>query len=208
MAGAPKQAMGMRTPGEKTAFEVQSLQNAAGRIFQNKINYFEQMFVEPLLNDMLSVARRNLNSKDVVKSIDDALGVQIFENITKDDLNANGRIYPVGARHFAAKANLLQNLTQLAGSAIGQDPSINIHLSGKKMAKLIEEVLDLEKYGIYKENIRIFEQQETQQLINTAQREVDEQQAFANQMAGVSNEAQPLNPMDIAPTGAEGQGPV
>ena len=206
MAGAPKQAMGMRTPGEKTAFEVQSLQNASGRIFQNKINYFEQMFVEPLLNDMLSVARRNLNSKDVVKSIDDALGVQIFENITKDDLTANGRVYPVGARHFAAKANLLQNLTQLAGSAIGQDPSINIHLSGKKMAQLIEEVLDLEKYGIYKENVRIFEQQETQNLINSAQRDVDSNQAFANEMSGVPNEEQPIDPMALPPEGSEGEG--
>ena len=206
MAGAPKQAMGMRTPGEKTAFEVQSLQNASGRIFQNKINYFEQMFVEPLLNDMLSVARRNLNSKDVVKSIDDALGVQIFENITKDDLTANGRVYPVGARHFAAKANLLQNLTQLAGSAIGQDPSINIHLSGKKMAQLIEEVLDLEKYGIYKENVRIFEQQETQNLINSAQRDVDANQAFANELSGVPNEEQPIDPMAIPPEGPEGEG--
>ena len=206
MAGAPKQAMGMRTPGEKTAFEVQSLQNASGRIFQNKINYFEQMFVEPLLNDMLSVARRNLNSKDVVKSIDDALGVQIFENITKDDLTANGRVYPVGARHFAAKANLLQNLTQLAGSAIGQDPSINIHLSGKKMAQLIEEVLDLEKYGIYKENVRIFEQRETQNLINSAQRDVDSNQAFANELSGVPNEEQPIDPMALPPEGSEGEG--
>jgi len=208
MAGAPKQAMGMRTPGEKTAFEVQSLQNASGRIFQNKINYFEQMFVEPLLNDMLSVARRNLNSKDVVKSIDDALGVQIFENITKDDLTANGRVYPVGARHFAAKANLLQNLTQLAGSAIGQDPSINVHLSGKKMAQLIEEVLDLEKYGIYKENVRIFEQQETQKLVNSAQRDVDSNQAFANEMSGVPNEEQPIDPMALPPEGSEGEGEV
>ena len=206
MAGAPRQAMGVRTPGEKTAFEVQSLQNASGRIFQNKINYFEHMFVEPLLNDMLSVARRTLNSKDIVKSIDDVLGVQIFETITKDDLSANGRIYPVGARHFAAKANLLQNLTQLAGSAMGQDPSINIHLSGKKMAKLIEEVLDLEKYGIYKENVRIFEQQETQQLINSAQQEVNSKQSLSNEMIGESNEEESIDSMAIPPEGAEGEG--
>jgi len=41
MAGAPRQAMGIRTPGEKTAFEVQTLENAAGRIFQEKVNNFE-----------------------------------------------------------------------------------------------------------------------------------------------------------------------
>lgn len=201
MAGAPKQAMGMRTPGEKTAYEVQSLQNAAGRIFQNKISYFEQMFLEPLLNDMLETARRNMNSKDVVASIDNELGVTIFQDITRDDLTGKGRIYPMGARHFAAKANLLQNLTQLAGSAIGQDPSVNVHMSGKKIAQVIEEVLDLEKYGIYKENVRIFEQQETQQLINSAQQQVDEQQALSNEMSGVPNAPQPTDPMAGPPTG-------
>jgi len=135
-----------------------------------------------------------------VASLDNELGIQIFQDITKDDLNGKGRIYPVGARHFAAKANLLQNLTNLSNSAVGQDPSINIHLSGKKIAKLIEEVLDLEKYGIYQENVRIFEQQETQQLINSAQREVDEQQAFANEIAGVPS----AGGMDVPPEGGAG----
>lgn len=185
LAGAPKQAMGMRTPGEKTAFEVQSLQNAAGRIFQNKISYFEQMFLEPLLNDMLETARRNMNGKDIVKSIDNDLGVQIFQDITRDDLLAKGRIYPMGARHFAAKANMIQNLTQLSSSPLGQDPSISVHISGKKMAKLIEELLDLEKFNLVQDNIRVFEQQETQQLINSAQGQVDEQAAMSGQLEGI-----------------------
>ena len=41
MAGAPREAMGIRTPGEKTAFEVQRLDAAASRTFQHKINAFE-----------------------------------------------------------------------------------------------------------------------------------------------------------------------
>src|SRR5258705_1355205 len=43
MAGAPKEAMGFRSPGEKTKYEVQRLENAASRIFQNKINQFEEV---------------------------------------------------------------------------------------------------------------------------------------------------------------------
>lgn len=198
MAGAPKQAMGIRTPGEKTAFEVQTLDNASGRIFQNKVTYFEQMFVEPILNDMLEVTRRNMNSKDVVSSIDNDLGVKVFTDITPDDLNGKGRLFPIGARHFAAKANLMQNLTNLSNSAIGQDPSVNIHLSGKKIAKLIEEIMDLEKYGIYEENIRVAEQQQTQQMINSAQREVDETAAFEGDVAVGDS-------LDIPPEG-EGEG--
>jgi hypothetical protein len=53
LAGAPKQAMGIRTPGEKTKYEVQTLENAAGRIFQSKVSWFERNILEPLLNGML-----------------------------------------------------------------------------------------------------------------------------------------------------------
>ena len=60
MAGAPRQAMGIRTPGEKTAFEVQTLDNASSRVFMNKVSYFERNFLEPLINDMLELSRRNM----------------------------------------------------------------------------------------------------------------------------------------------------
>ena len=32
MAGAPKEAMGFRSPGEKTAYEVQRMENAASQV--------------------------------------------------------------------------------------------------------------------------------------------------------------------------------
>jgi hypothetical protein len=78
MAGAPKEAMGIRSPGEKTAFEVQQLQNAAGRIFQHKINKFEIEFIEPILNTMLEMARRNLDIAEISMVMDDDLGVADF----------------------------------------------------------------------------------------------------------------------------------
>src|SRR5690606_11081713 len=74
-AGAPREAMGIRTAGEKTAFEVQQLQNAAGRIFQEKVTHFEIELLEKLLNGMLECAKRNLDEQDVVSAIDDDLGV-------------------------------------------------------------------------------------------------------------------------------------
>src|SRR3546814_20807377 len=36
-AGAPREAMGIRTPGEKTAFEVNSLMTAAGRSEERRV---------------------------------------------------------------------------------------------------------------------------------------------------------------------------
>ena len=173
MAGAPKQAMGIRTPGEKTAYEVQTLESAAGRIFQNKVNHFEETFLEPMLNGMLALARTRLEGSDLIRSLDDDFGVASFLTITKEDLSASGKLRARGARHFAAQNKLVQELTNLSNSAIGQDPAVNVHLSGKKIAQLIEELLGLEKYGIFAENIRVLEQSETQKLVNSAQQQID-----------------------------------
>lgn len=169
MAGAPKQAMGFRTPGEKTAFEVQSLDNSANRIFLNKTAYFEEVFMEPLLNDMLEVARRNMVPSDVIRVVDDQQGIVDFMTVTREDLAASGRIRPVGARHFARNANIVQNLTQLSNTPVGQDPAVNAHISGKKMAHLLQELLELDRYGLVQDNIRVIEQAETQQLVAAAQ---------------------------------------
>ena len=172
MAGAPKNAMGIRTPGEKTAFEVQTLEMAASRIFQNKIQNFEINVLEPMLNRMLEIAKRNMDGADLVRVIDDDIGVIDFISVTKADITASGVIRPVGARHFAAQATLVQNLMGYLNSAAAQDPSISVHISGKGIAKLVPEVLGLEKFNLFGDNIRILEQLETQRLSQTAQEQL------------------------------------
>lgn len=162
MAGAPRNAMGIRTPGEKTKFEVQTLDNASSRIFQNKIRYFEQQVVEPLLNQMLAEARRYMDQSDTIRVLDSEADVVLFQTITKEDLTANGKLRPVGARHFAKRANLMQNLVQLSSSPLGQDPAVNVHISGLRTARMIEGLLEIEKFGLVSENIRVFEAQDTQ----------------------------------------------
>lgn len=164
MAGAPKQALGFRTPGEKTAYEVQILENGANRVFLNKISYFEEMFLEPILNDMLEMSRRNLDENDTIRVLDDETQAVTFQKITKEDIIARGKIRPIGARHFAQNANTLQNFTQFAASMLGQNPAITNHLSGKKMAQAIETLLGVEKYKIFQPNIGLYEAAEMRQL--------------------------------------------
>lgn len=175
MAGAPKEAMGIRTPGEKTAFEVQQLQNAAGRIFHNKINKFEVEFLEPLLNKMLELAKRHMNTVDVARVMDDDLGVVDFISITKEDITAKGKLRPIGARHYAARAQLMQNMLGIFNSPVGQ--MIAPHISAKALAKLVEEQMGFEQYQFIKDNVAIFEQQETQRLINQASQTLETEQA-------------------------------
>ena len=166
-AGAPRDAMGIRTPGEKTAFEVQALQNAAGRIFQEKITTFEIELLEPVLNAMLETARRNLDTSDVIRVMDDDIGVKEFMTITKGDITANGKIRPVGARHFSKQAQDLQNIVGIFGSPIGQ--MIAPHTSGKQLSKFVDDVTGLKGYNVFRPNIAVIENQETQALMNQAQ---------------------------------------
>jgi hypothetical protein len=171
LAGAPKQAMGIRTPGEKTAFEVQTLENASGRIFQEKVRNFELNLLEPLLNAMLEVARRNMDTSDLIRVMDDDIGVSKFIAITKEDITAKGKIRPVGARHFAARAQLMQNLSGIFNTPIGQ--TIAPHLSSKALAKLVEDTLGLERFQLFRDNVAVYEQAETQEAMNMTQENSD-----------------------------------
>lgn len=174
-AGAPSEAMGIRTPGEKTAFEVQQLQNAAGRIFQEKTTTLEIELLEPALNAMLEVARRNLDHGDVVRVMNDDLGVTQFIEITKEDITASGKLRPIGARHYAAQAQLMQNLMGILNGPMAQ--MLAPHTSSKNMAKLVEDVMGLERYSLFSPNIAIFEQQETQRLVNQVQEDMEVEQS-------------------------------
>lgn len=169
-AGAPREAAGIRTPGEKTAFEVQSLANAAGRIFQEKIINFEIELLEPLLNAMLETAVRNMNQDDVIRSIDDDLGVTEFLTITRSDITASGVLRPIGARHFAKEAQDLQNLFGVFNSGAFQ--ILQPHISGVELSKYIEESLGITGYEIFKPNVAIEEQAETQGLAQQMQEDL------------------------------------
>lgn len=174
-AGAPREAMGIRTPGEKTATEVTQLQNAAGRIFQEKITQYEVELLEPILNAMLEVSKRLMDGYDVIRVMDDDLGVEQFISITKADITASGKLRPVGARHFAKQAQDLQNLISVSMSPLWQ--SVLPDLQRGPLTKFIEDVTGLAGYGLFKSNAAIFEQQETSRLSNQAQEDLSVEQS-------------------------------
>jgi hypothetical protein len=180
MAGAPKMAMGLRTPGEKTAFEVDVLSNAANRIFLHKTAHFERMFLEPVLNDQLETARRNMDSSDIIRVFEDSIGATLFQEITKEDLTAKGKIIPLGARHFADRARKVQEITQIQMAK--QDPTVGVHLSGKRLAQLLAEELGDDK--LFSENIQIAEQLETQRVSEEAAVDFEEEQMALADMEG------------------------
>jgi len=176
MAGAPRQAMGIRTPGEKTAFEVQQLQNSASRIFEHKAAHFERVFLEPALNAMLELSTRNLDMIDNIEIVDPNSGVTVFRSIKKEDISGNGKIVPMGARHFAEKARRVQSLSTL-WQLKATDPSVAAHLSGKKFAQILAE--ELNEPDLFGENIAVKEQAETQMAMQDQEADSMEQMQIA-----------------------------
>lgn len=163
-AGAPREAMGIRTPGEKTATEVNTLMTAAGRIFQEKVTNFEINLLEPLLNSMLEQAVLNFDDMDIVRVLDTDLGVMQFRSITKDDIVAKGILRPIGARHFAQQSIDLQNLISIASSPLWVTIAPNV--SGKAVSAFIEDILNLPAYAMFRPNVAVMEAKETQALAN------------------------------------------
>jgi hypothetical protein len=171
MAGSPREAMGFRTPGEKTAYEVKSMENGASRIFQSKVTQLEMSMFEYLCNAMLELARRMI-TKTTIRAFDPEFNTNIFSEITAEDISGNGRIKPVAARNFAQKSELVQNLSNFFASSIGSDQDVKRHFSSIRLAQMIEQILDLENYHLVLENVRLSEQADAQRLMNSQQEQV------------------------------------
>jgi hypothetical protein len=138
---SPREALGFRTPGEKTLGEFQGLTNAAARSFQHKVTIYQE-FLEQIVNAELEVSVRNLDGTDMVEIIDNDTGAAQFKTITKSDITSNGRLIPVGARHFARESQLVQNLQALQAGPLA-DPEVAMHFSSIGLAELYKEWMDL-----------------------------------------------------------------
>ena len=188
MAGSPKEAAGFRTPGEKTAYEVQRLENAAARIFATKILQFE-ILMESLLNDMLEMARRKATSQ-TLRMFDPDTSATIFMDITVDDLSGTGKIRPMAARNFAEKAERVQNINNFFQSAMGSDPDIKAHFSSIKLAQMFEQLLDVDQFDLVQPYVRLSEQQEAQRLSNAG---TEQTEMAAGMPAGLTPDDEPID---------------
>jgi hypothetical protein len=115
---------------------------------------------------MLEEARRLMGST-TIRILDDELKFAIFKTLTKTDITGQGRIRPIAARHFAEKAEQLQNITNLYQSALGSDEAIRAHFSSIKMAEFLEELMDIKEYDIVRPFIRLSEEADAQRLANS-----------------------------------------
>jgi len=179
MAGAPKEAMGIRSPGEKTKYEVQRLENASSRLYQNKIFQFSD-FMDMCLNAMLELSQRNLSSITSIRVFNDDFQTTTFKTLTVDDITGIGRIRAVGARHFAEQAEMVQNLTALTGSGLW--PAVQPHFSGITLAKILESIFDLKDFHVVTPYVQLAEQADAQRFIQAMQEKLQQEAGTATGM--------------------------
>jgi hypothetical protein len=166
LAGSPRNASGFRTPGEKTKFEVQHLDQGGNRIFRDRTKSFEQVFLEPMMNDMVQLARENISETDMVSTTSNEFNTEEFLAVSRDTLAVSGHLRARGSTMFAEKANALQNIVQLFSSPIAQ--LIGQHVSKLRLAQSLEELGDFKEFAIIVKNIGIQEDQEAQRLANVS----------------------------------------
>lgn len=187
MAGTPREAMGFRTPGEKTAFEVSELNTAASRLFNEKVRKFEEEMLEPLLTLMLRVFLSSPNRIAKVKMVDGD-GVITFVDVNLDALSANGRFVATGSNTYTEKARIAQTLLQLGNSALMADPLIANNFDPEQMAKIITYATGLDKFpALLKNNARVDAELDMRKAAEFSQQQLEE-----TQMRGVENAEQAI----------------
>lgn len=180
-AGAPKEALGFRTPGEKTAFEVQQLMNAATRIFNRQIRKFEVEVFEPIVNSMYELfLYMKKGQKISLKTTDETYGTPKIVEVSVDDLRGDGAIRAVGSEYYSDRAQTAQTLMQLGNSALFMAPEVLANISPKVLGQVFLDVSGLNKFpDVFKQNARIYESGEQQVLSQQIMKQVDMEQADA-----------------------------
>jgi hypothetical protein len=146
MAGAPPETRGIRTPGEKTAFEVSKLDQNSAMMFVDRARNFERM-LETLLRECFELMLINYDGSDYIQIFDDIAGEEVIREIAQEDVAARGEFVAIGARHWTRRNREtleMQNFQEV----VLKDPKIRAHVSGEALANLWAEKLNLTDEGI------------------------------------------------------------
>ena len=185
MAGTPREAMGFRTPGEKTAFEVSQLNTASSRLFNEKVRKFEKEVLEPLLTLMIRIYMSD-PSRTVKMKVTTPRGSTMYEDVFLADIKALGRFVAMGSNTYTEKAKIAQTLMQLSNTALYQDPLVSNWIDPETTAKALIYSTGLDKFdNIIKPNARIHAELSMKSVAESATQVLEEQQ-----VRGITNAQQ------------------
>jgi hypothetical protein len=147
-AGAPPESRGVRTPGEKTAFEVSKLDANATMMFVDKARLFERM-LETMLKEIFELMLINFSRTDYLEIFNDIKGVDELQEFSLEDVQARGEFTAIGARHWTRRNRETIELQNFMQGPL-QDPKLRMHISGEALTKFFVSKLNLEDSEIFK----------------------------------------------------------
>lgn len=196
--GSPKEVLGLRTPGEKTMFEVDQLMTAATRIFQRQIRKFEQDIFEPLINALFQKFLREKSGQTIqVKVWDSENEIYRFEDIEIDAINSLGKIKVIGSTTYQDRTQIAQALQMLGQNPLFLDESVRNNFSPTVLGQIFSFISGLDRFpDLFKKDQRLFEITQQQKLIERLKMQVDETKAAnlaeaqgnADAAAGIANQ--------------------
>lgn len=137
--GAPTESRGVRSPGEKTAFEVNTLDSNSSKMFIDKVRNFELM-MERVLKEFFELLLLNFDNEDYALIFDDLEGRQKLQTLSETDVQARGEFVALGSRHWERRKRLVAEMQNYMQGPF-QDPKIRMHTSGQKLAEALEKIL-------------------------------------------------------------------
>lgn len=177
--GSPKEVLGLRTPGEKTMFEVNQLMTAATRIFQRQIRKFELDVFEPLINALFQLYLRKKAGQTIqLKVWDSDSEVYRFQEVQVDTINNLGRVKVIGSTTYQDRAQIAQALQMLGQNPLFLDEVVRNNFSPATLGQIFSFVSGLDRFPeLFKKDQRLFEITEQQKLVEQLSQQIDQVKA-------------------------------
>ena len=190
MAGAPPESRGIRTPGEKTAFEVSKLNENATMMFVDKARVFERM-LETMLKETFELMLLNFDIEEYVEIFGEDSEADAIRAIAAESELARGEFVAIGARHWTRRNRETLEMQNFMTGPL-KDPKVRAHVDGAKLASFWERKLNIEDEGIVEDYAGVKEDVRLQAIAQ------EEAQALQEEMQG-----QPIGVGDQSGTGTE-----
>jgi len=155
MAGAPPETRGIRTPGEKTAFEVSKLDQNATMMFVDKARIFERM-LETMLKETFELMLINFDIEEYMEVFGEGTEAEALTALAMENTLARGEFVAIGARHWTRRNRETLEMQQFMQGPL-QDPKVRAHVDGSKLAAFWERKLNIEDEGIVEEYAGVIE---------------------------------------------------
>ena len=191
MAGAPKQTAGLRTPGEKTAFEVSQLNEGAQKMFLEKTKHFETTFLKHHLNNFYTMGAMYHSIKDTFRVLNDSTAVMELIPASKDDVIRDGNFKLRGSENYGRRNQILIDLRDGLGT-LYQNERTAAHIDSLAVDNMIARELDWEDYNIIKPYAGLTEQVDGQMAMEMHQKELQEEMGMEMPQGGEEGANQPV----------------